>query len=92
MGASSWGCVANSKRSGIGNESSHCRTGTLKALIGRLAGVLPDQRSFDATVDTAVPAPTTPDNSRYADLARRLLKVLVNIARAKEKALLDGEP
>ncbi len=41
---------------------------SLKALIGRLAGVLPDQRSFDATVDTAVPAPTTPDNSRYADL------------------------
>ncbi len=25
-GASSWGCVANSKRSGIGNESTHWRT------------------------------------------------------------------
>jgi hypothetical protein len=27
-GASSSGCVANSKRSGIGNESTHWRTGT----------------------------------------------------------------
>lgn len=49
---------------------------SLKALIGRLAGVLPDQRSGEATVDTAVRAPTTPDNNRYADLARRLQKVL----------------
>jgi len=27
-GASSSGCVANSKRSGIGNENTHWRTGT----------------------------------------------------------------
>jgi DNA segregation ATPase FtsK/SpoIIIE, S-DNA-T family len=47
---------------------------SLKALIGRLAGVLPDERSFVATVDTAGPAPA--DNTRYADLADRLLKVL----------------
>ena len=27
-GVRSSGCAANSKRSGIGNESTHCRTGT----------------------------------------------------------------
>lgn len=27
-GTSSWGCAANRKRSGIGNESTHCRSGT----------------------------------------------------------------
>ena len=27
-GESKWGCVANSKRRGIGKANTHCRTGT----------------------------------------------------------------
>lgn len=46
----------------------------LKALIGRLAGVLPDvQRGRPAAVDKT--QPLAPTDDRYADLARQLLKV-----------------